>query len=80
MLLVLLQPHVILPMLQTFVLPLTAIVILSCFRSYISHADNRLFEWYFNRSISQPLVYSAISPIEEDKPPAPLSVIQVINP
>ena len=32
------------------------------------------------KSILQPLVYSAISPIEEDSPPAPLSVMQLINP
>ena len=59
-----------------------ATVILSCdSETRISHADSPdCLRGTFERSILHPPVYSAISPIEDDSPPAPLSVIQVIKP
>ena len=60
----------------------TATVILSWLSdTRISQGDNPgCFRGTLAKSIIQPLVYSAISPIDEDSPPAPLSVIQVIKP
>ena len=47
----------------------------------ISHGDNpACFRGTLARSISQPFVYSAISPMDDDSPPAPLSVMQVMRP
>ena len=59
-----------------------ASVILSCDSlTRISQEDNpSCLSGTFAKSISQPFVYSAISPIDEDSPPAPLSVMQEINP
>ena len=60
----------------------TATVILSWLsETKISHGDSPgCLSGTLARSILQPLVYSAISPIDDDSPPAPLSVIHVISP